>query len=464
MRAIIVAKTKMGKGACIGAIDNQGRSIRLLPNESHLKPEFNYEYEVSDVWELDVTPTKTLIPPHTETVLVHHKKKLYTHQNMLSVIERFLPPAAGEIDGLFNGLIQTNQQGTMYITREKGIPYYSTVFWKTRKPLKLVSAYDRYRYVYSSGNQVCSLPYVGFADPIEEIPQNTLVRLSLAKWWKPPHAAIEERCYLQLSGWYFKPIAEPLEETPSPAEQDAATEKEEILYLRENLSPNDQALFDLLKTKRLQIAKEKALPTYCIFHNRAIYELSVKKPRKIGDFNSIYGFGKVKIRQYGEMVLQTVADFLSEAQSPPLVLSRPPVLKPNPPVTQLSMPEFKPPKYEKNMSENDCYQFYLEQIKNNIEWNLSEAILHALKLDMPAETLLFKDRGWFYTGETSFICAYCDCHLHSFRKAYQSNHQTYHYWALLCVGCEEIFTPCEFDEATKQGLYASSELSSYQSN
>ena len=47
------------------------------------------------------------------------------------------------------------------------------------------------------------MPYVGFADPIERIPKGALVRVSLARWWRPDDAPdMEERCYLQLSGWF----------------------------------------------------------------------------------------------------------------------------------------------------------------------------------------------------------------------------------------------------------------------
>jgi hypothetical protein len=31
---------------------------------------------------------------------------------------------------------------------------------------------------------------------------NTLLRLSLARWWQQA-PELEERCYLQLSGWYL---------------------------------------------------------------------------------------------------------------------------------------------------------------------------------------------------------------------------------------------------------------------
>jgi hypothetical protein len=45
------------------------------------------------------------------------------------------------------------------------------------------------------------ITYVGFEPAIELITHGSLVRVSLARWWRPDDDS-EERCYLQLSGWY----------------------------------------------------------------------------------------------------------------------------------------------------------------------------------------------------------------------------------------------------------------------
>ena len=55
-----------------------------------------------------------------------------------------------------------------------------------------------------NGYPLRGLKYVGEESPIKVIPAGTLVRLSLARWWRPEDSEpnFEERCYLQLSGWY----------------------------------------------------------------------------------------------------------------------------------------------------------------------------------------------------------------------------------------------------------------------
>ncbi len=46
--------------------------------------------------------------------------------------------------------------------------------------------------------------FVGFQEPLAEIPAGAVVRISLAHWWRPrDHPEEEERCYLQLSGWFL---------------------------------------------------------------------------------------------------------------------------------------------------------------------------------------------------------------------------------------------------------------------
>lgn len=49
------------------------------------------------------------------------------------------------------------------------------------------------------------IKFVGYQDPVDVIPSDTIIRLSLANWWNGDGSG-ENRCYLQLSGWYSTPI------------------------------------------------------------------------------------------------------------------------------------------------------------------------------------------------------------------------------------------------------------------
>ena len=80
----------------------------------------------------------------------------------------------------------------------------------------------RYRYPTEKGG--CTLTFVGFQEPLEIIPAGTLVRVSLAHWWQPEDTPdVEERCYAQLSGWFFKEEPKRSIEVKSPPPQTAAS-------------------------------------------------------------------------------------------------------------------------------------------------------------------------------------------------------------------------------------------------
>ena len=86
MRVLIVAKTHMGSGACIGAITEKGKSIRLVPFNADPHDGANKEYAVGEIWEVTGEPERPLIPPHNENFVVHRKFRLQTAKDTRSLI------------------------------------------------------------------------------------------------------------------------------------------------------------------------------------------------------------------------------------------------------------------------------------------------------------------------------------------------------------------------------------------
>ncbi len=212
MRVLIVAKTRMRSGACIGAISTSGQSLRLVPAGNYSDGAFNLEYEIGDVWELDeyeFPPMEDLVPPHVENVIVRRKHRDVRYDEPSSIIDQLMPPLSGGPEMLFDGLTQTSHSGSLYIAARTGIPTYSTMFWRADKPLTLDDSGMRLHYCYPTPNGCAKLAFVGFQKPVNEIPAGTLVRISLAHWWRPDDRDdVEQRCYCQLSGW-FPPVAPP---------------------------------------------------------------------------------------------------------------------------------------------------------------------------------------------------------------------------------------------------------------
>ncbi len=212
MRVLIVAKTRMGGGACIGGITETGKSVRLIPLDADPHDGANREYEVGEIWEIKGEPETPLIPPHNENFVVHKKQRLHTTKaptDLVSAIELLMPPKTGHPQELYEGLLKTTSSGRLYIDKQTGIPSYSTTFWKTDQPLSLETEMRKLRYRYPTENGGCTLTFSGFQKSLETIPADTLVRVSLAHWWRPDNTRhVELRCYAQISGWFLEVEAE----------------------------------------------------------------------------------------------------------------------------------------------------------------------------------------------------------------------------------------------------------------
>ena len=205
MKVLIVAKTRMGGGACIGAITEDGESVRLIPFNEDPHDGANREYEIGDIWEISSIPAKSLIPPHNENIVVYEKQHLLNTRELEGTIELLMPPKIGDPTVLYEGLLQSTENGALYIAKQNGVPPYSTTFWRPDQPLVRDTEGKRVRYRYPTENGDFTLTFVGFQEPLEVIPAGTLVRVSLAHWWRPTDKLdTEECCYAQLSGWFLE--------------------------------------------------------------------------------------------------------------------------------------------------------------------------------------------------------------------------------------------------------------------
>jgi hypothetical protein len=205
-RVLIVAKTRMYNAVCVSGLTiNTNRSIRLLrPNG--FNQQVDTPFDVGQVWELDFHPSSQITPPHIEDAIVTRERHIGQQTNLATFLMQRVRPWQGEPEQLFDGLLVINNTSS-YISQSKGIPKCSTGYWLPNKPMDLTQKNDKpyYQIKYDIDNHcqgALSIPYVGFTNPIQHIPVNTLIRVSLARWWMPS-GVNEGRCYLQLSGWYL---------------------------------------------------------------------------------------------------------------------------------------------------------------------------------------------------------------------------------------------------------------------
>ena len=215
-QVIIVSRTRMAGGlVCVGGVDvDNRRSVRLLDTRGHHETAETCPYTIWDIWDIDYYPNQRRPNPHTEDVNVTRRIKIDRVDAPNMSVNRFaelmlnsnIPIFHGSLFSVFNGKLRRTDNDKLYISKDD-VPTYSTCFWINDKRLlgyKNDRGHWQYRYTDMSNRFGYTISYVGSAEPIDTIEPGSLVRLSLAHWWKPENSDDEERCYLQLSGCLIK--------------------------------------------------------------------------------------------------------------------------------------------------------------------------------------------------------------------------------------------------------------------
>ena len=82
-----------------------------------------------------------------------------------------------------------------------------------------------------------------------------------------------------------------------PAENPAAT-----------LDPEADALFQALRSWRLEESRRQQIPPYVIFHDATLLEIARRRPTTLAALSTIPGIGRSKLDRYGEAVLAVIRD------------------------------------------------------------------------------------------------------------------------------------------------------------
>ncbi|MEZ4866361.1 MAG: DNA helicase RecQ [Caldilineaceae bacterium] len=224
MKVVIVAKTRKGVGACIGAITFEGKSVRLIAADEGRNEQSGLEYNVGDVWEVQGAPATSTLAPHVEDWIVRTKTHLPLRVDPISFVELYMKPKVGDTTLLYDGFMQATNGGALYLAQGTGIPSHSTTFWRPDRPLQIDLEGKRIRYRYPTPDGGRTLTFVGFQEPLAEIPVGALLRVSLSRWWRPDERPEQElRCHVQLSGWFLAEQAMTSITDPSHSNGNGAT-------------------------------------------------------------------------------------------------------------------------------------------------------------------------------------------------------------------------------------------------
>lgn len=73
------------------------------------------------------------------------------------------------------------------------------------------------------------------------------------------------------------------------------------------LAPADEALFEVLRALRKQLAEDQGVPPYVVFGDATLVEMSQQKPTTEAELLEITGVGQVKLERYGAEFLDAIA-------------------------------------------------------------------------------------------------------------------------------------------------------------
>jgi ATP-dependent DNA helicase RecQ len=71
----------------------------------------------------------------------------------------------------------------------------------------------------------------------------------------------------------------------------------------------DAELFGVLRDVRLQLARERGVPPYVIFHDTTLRDMVVRRPKTLDDLHAVYGVGAKKASDFGETFLDAIRRF-----------------------------------------------------------------------------------------------------------------------------------------------------------
>lgn len=214
-QVLIVSKTRMAHdNVCVGGVDiDTKKSVRLLDAQGYHESSQNCPYNIFDLWDMNYVNSNQRPEPHIEDVNVSRRSRIGVLRYNLRTVDELvkllkqsnIPVFNGNLLDTFGGCLKTTQYGTLFINSDN-IPQYSTCFWICDRKINRSDFREKVRYNYNDGNRRWgyNISYVGLSEAIDCIPAGSLIRLSLAHWWSPEDSDEEERCYLQLSGWFLK--------------------------------------------------------------------------------------------------------------------------------------------------------------------------------------------------------------------------------------------------------------------
>jgi len=112
----------------------------------------------------------------------------------------------------------------------------------------------------------------------------------------------------------LKGLVAPRLAKPVTREKKKEIEKKRRSRRAEDWENVDEGLFDALRLLRAKIARDKSVPAYLVFSDKALKDMATKKPQDREAFAGIYGVGEAKLKEYADTFIEAIGEYRT---SPP---------------------------------------------------------------------------------------------------------------------------------------------------
>lgn len=106
-------------------------------------------------------------------------------------------------------------------------------------------------------------------------------------------------------------------------EETYITDKRSVkkLAVTGDLTENGKALFELLRTGRMELAREQSVPPFIICSDKTLKDMCAKLPRNSADMETVYGMGAQKIQNYGAVFAEIIDGFCRQYTDDEMLVS-----------------------------------------------------------------------------------------------------------------------------------------------
>lgn len=222
MRVRILGVTVARNSACLCAIDEEGRGVRLCPDAAHhlWAAHSVSNFAGGQIWEVDGTVGPRAGGPFSDDVVVRRRLRVEPDSGIAEMRDWLVKQGfieAGSWRDIFEGKLTISSAGRFHAL-DNDLPTYTICCWRLPEGFRLARrerlTEDGYDYTIWEGGQTCTIPYIGPDQPPEALDSRFIVGLTLAP--NINRFGAKPNIYLKIGAWFHSPSAREGVHSPAP--------------------------------------------------------------------------------------------------------------------------------------------------------------------------------------------------------------------------------------------------------